>query len=243
MIDRMTTAATFANAIRDLSRDGFLIADDFLDRTSIAELTDAVESLPADSRSSLVRRGIPFARRNLLALRFVQDLLSRLEVRELMETVAPGLVPVRAILFDKNTSANWTVPWHQDRSIAVRERIDVPDFGPWSTKAGIVHVQPPEEILREMLTLRFHLDPCGADNGPVRVIAGTHRRILDRKEVEHFIARGRQSLCTTDAGGLLLMRPLLLHASSPAKAPSHRRVLHIEFGPRDLPGGLSWAMA
>jgi ectoine hydroxylase-related dioxygenase (phytanoyl-CoA dioxygenase family) len=162
-------------------------------------------------------------------------------VRQIVSSIAPGLVGVRAILFDKTADANWTVPWHQDRSIAVQERTDAPGFGPWSIKAATVHVQPPVDVLRRMLTLRLHLDPCDRNNGPLRVIAGTHHRMLDPHEIYELVARGPETACTTGAGGLLLMRPLLLHASSPATQPVHRRVIHLEFGPRALPSGVHWA--
>lgn len=229
--------------LRDLSCAGFQIVDNFLGGEMVREVIGAIETLKPDTNASRLRRGVPFARRNLLELDFVRKLIVNSQMRELLDAVAPGLIAVRAILFDKNESANWTVPWHQDRSIAVRERIDLPGFGPWSTKTGVVHVQPPLDILRQMLTVRFHLDPCGRDNGPLRVIAGTHNCILDQNEVEAAVASSDQTACTTGAGGLVMMRPLILHASSPAIHPAHRRVIHIEFGPRALPGALKWAVA
>lgn len=73
-------------------------------------------------------------------------------------------------MFDKASDANWNLAWHQDVTIAVQRQMDVPGFGPWSVKDGIVHVQPPEEVLNAMVAIRVHLDPCGADNGPLRVI-------------------------------------------------------------------------
>ena len=228
--------------VRNLAQDGFVVLDEFLEPGLVRELIGAVESLDVDVDASRSRRGVAFARRNLLSLDFVQDLIGEPSVRELLELIAPGMVAVRAILFDKTGDANWTVPWHQDRSISVRERLEIAGFGPWSMKAGVVHVQPPAEILRGMVTLRFHLDPCTADNGPLRVIAGTHNRILEQKEVEDCVAEGEQISCIVEAGGLVVMRPLILHASSPAVCASHRRVIHVEFGPATLPGGLDWAM-
>jgi len=228
-------------SIEELPSNGFAVLDDFCGPDLVAELTEAVESLAVDEESSRVRRGAMFARRNLLELDFVRRLIASGRVRELVDSIEPGSIAVRAILFDKNGSANWTVPWHQDRSIAVCERLEVAGFGPWSTKAGVVHVQPPVELLRRMVTLRFHLDPCGLENGPLRVVSGTHTSILGQEEMECALAERAESPCVTGAGGVVIMRPLILHASSPAKKPSHRRVIHIEFGPRVLPGGLSWA--
>jgi hypothetical protein len=229
--------------MQSLLRDGFFVFEEFLDAPDVAQIIDAVESLDAYGLSSRVRRGIAFARRNLLELEFVRALISRSRVRKLIDVIAPGAIAVRAILFDKSGLANWTVPWHQDRSIAVRERVNVPGFGPWSKKAGVVHVQPPLEILQQMLTFRFHLDPCGSDNGPLRVIGGTHHLILDQRDIEASVAASEATVCATARGGLVVMRPLLLHASSPARRPAHRRVVHVEFGPPTLPAGLHWAMA
>lgn len=228
-----------------LQADGFRIEDRYLDADATDCLISQLNGISADGSESSVRvkRGVTFARRNLLSTHFVQQFIGSDAVQSLISRIGPGLLAVRVILFDKTGEANWTVPWHQDRSIAVRERADVVGFGPWSEKAGVVHVQPPVELLKQMVTLRFSLDACGPDQGPLRVIPGTHHRLLDRREVGVMADRGPQRLCTTDAGGVVIMRPLVLHASSPARQAHHRRVLHIEFGPPALPSGLRWAMA
>jgi ectoine hydroxylase-related dioxygenase (phytanoyl-CoA dioxygenase family) len=173
----------------------------------------------------------------------VRQWLATAAVRRLIEPhLGPSAQAVRGILFDKTPAANWKVAWHQDRSIAVRERRDVAGFGPWSVKDGVVHVQPPAEVLACMLTLRLHLDDCDDTNGPLRVIPGSHRDgILTDAAIAAAVAAGPVVNCCMPAGGVLLMRPLLLHASSAATHPRHRRVLHVEFSPDDLPGGLAWA--
>lgn len=158
-----------------------------------------------------------------------------------MEYVGAAVRPVRGILFDKTPDANWRVTWHQDLTIAVRERREIPGFGPWSVKEGVPHVQPTREILEQMVALRFHLDDCGAENGPVRVLPGSHRAgKLEEREYASWRERLTEIPCLVRAGGVLAMRPLLLHASSPATRPGHRRVLHIEYAGVDLPGGLEW---
>lgn len=148
---------------------------------------------------------------------------------------------VRALLFDKVTGANWGVPWHQDLAIAVEEKVEVAGFGGWSVKDGIPHVLPPAAILTEMVTLRLHLDDCGADNGPLRVLPGSHRDgKLGDAEIARWKTTAIEFVCLADRGDVLVMRPLVLHASSAAESPSHRRVLHIEYAARALPGGLRW---
>lgn len=148
---------------------------------------------------------------------------------------------MRAILFDKNPQANWKVPWHQDTTIAVRERVDEPGFGPWSVKAGVVHVQPPVHVLERMITLRIHLDDCDVDNGPLLVLPGSHAHgILSDEEIERWRAGTAPVACTGSRGSMVIMRPLLLHASSAAAAPRRRRILHLELAGDDLPGRLRW---
>lgn len=156
---------------------------------------------------------------------------------------------VRGILFDKTAAAggsNWKVPYHQDLSIAVRERPPHPPNGyeTWSIKDGVPHVQPPVSLLENLITVRLHLDPCDAENGALRVLPGTHRLgRLSSNEIARCRREIPESVCSVPKGGVLLLRPLLLHASSPSVRPGdRRRVLHIEFAPSNLPlpVGISW---
>jgi len=149
--------------------------------------------------------------------------------------------PVRAIYFDKTASANWKVAWHQDLTIAVRARVDRDGFGPWSSKDGVAHVQPPVGVLERMVAVRLHLDDCTASNGPLRVIPCSHTSgRLSASDIVAVRARASEHVCVARAGDLLVLRPLLLHASSAATEPGHRRVLHIEYACEPLPAGLQW---
>jgi len=155
--------------------------------------------------------------------------------------LGPECFIVRALLFDKTLETNWKVAWHQDLTIAVARRIDVPGYGPWSTKNGVVHVQPPTEVLERMLAVRIHLDDCGPENGPVRVIPGSHRGgRLDAVAIRRLVERGLEVECAVGRGGILAFRPLLLHASSQVVVPGRRRVIHFEWGGGELSGGLQW---
>jgi ectoine hydroxylase-related dioxygenase (phytanoyl-CoA dioxygenase family) len=181
-------------------------------------------------------------RRGLLGLSAVAELARSPRLLNLVRPHLPSeLLAVRAIYFDKTAEGNWLVPWHQDLTIAVRQRADVPGFGPWSTKDGIPHVQPPVELLKQMLTLRIHLDDANESNGALRVLPGSHR--LGRLTAEQ-IQKSRDGqpevLCTALAGDVLLIRPLILHASSRSTKPRHRRILHIEYAGFSLPRELDW---
>ena len=149
--------------------------------------------------------------------------------------------PVRAIFFDKTQSSNWLVPWHQDLTIAVTGRVETPGFGPWSVKHGIAHVQPPSAWLERMLALRLHLDDCDGSNGALRLIPGSHRLgRLGPDQIALCRAACTEVVCEAAAGDVLLMRPLLLHASSKSVSGRRRRVLHIEYCSGSLPEGLAW---
>lgn len=227
-----------ANAIE---RDGFAIVDAVLTAAQI----DCLRSV-AGMGTALSRSGSTYGGRNLLAIPEVRDLAADRAIGDLIEpVVGPRAAPVRALFFDKTPEANWPVLWHQDLTIAMAERHDLAGWGPWSTKAGVVHVEPPAALLAGMLTIRLHLDDCHAENGALRVLPGTHalgRLTHDR------ISRLREEIpevtCEAAQGSALLMRPLLLHASSPAREPSHRRVIQIEYADQSvLPAPLAWAAA
>jgi ectoine hydroxylase-related dioxygenase (phytanoyl-CoA dioxygenase family) len=215
-------------------RDGFAIIPDAVSAAAVDELLDA---LPP-SFEGTGRGGF----RNLFELPAVAELARESALREVASVIlGPECFAVRALLFDKTPTANWKVTWHQDLTIAVAERHDVPGFHPWSVKAGVVHVQPPVEILERMVAVRLHLDRCGADNGPVRVLPGSHRSgKVSAGAIESLHGQIESVACVVPRGGLLVMRPLLLHASSPATVPAHRRVVHVEFATGELPGGLAW---
>jgi len=148
--------------------------------------------------------------------------------------------PVRASLFAKSKASNWSVPWHQDRVVWLRERHAVAGFHAWSEKGGILRASAPEAVLSRMLALRVHLDPCDRDAGPLEVLPGTHRQIHDAACRDRMSAEIAPIRLTAGAGDVLLMRPLLVHRSARASRPTTRRILHVEFASRSLPGLLRW---
>jgi len=236
-IKNMSERKTVTSHIED---DGYAVQEGFLAELEVGELIDAIER--QQTGENLFRNGKVFAVRNLLDLPEIAKLAESARVRQLAQAVLGDTAfAVRGILFDKIPEANWKVPWHQDVTIALRAREDVEGFGPWSTKAGILHVQPPAQVLERMISIRFHLDACDESNGALHVIAGSHRagRIAEG-EIPSILAKSRACTCTVGRGGAMLMRPLLLHASSPSKAPAHRRVIHLDFACEQLPLPLAW---
>lgn len=155
--------------------------------------------------------------------------------------IGPNARPVRAVLFDKTPEANWIVAWHQDRTIVVRERIEVDGFGPWSTKDGLLHVAPPIGVLEGMATLRLHLDDCDDDNAPLRIATGSHRRGYVRAdEAATRVAEHRLFTCHAKAGDVWAYSTPILHASERSRSDRRRRVLQVDYAATALPGGLEW---
>ena len=199
--------------------------------------------IPEDLRSRL-GECFPEGRsnvRNALELPPIRKLSSSPAIRDLVTPVlGDRCFAVRAILFNKTASSNWKVAWHQDVVISVKVRAEVEGFGPWSVKAGVPHVRPPARILENILAVRVHVDTCGDDNGPLRVLSGTHTRgILSDSEIATLPKDG-EAVCSVAAGDVILMRPLSVHASSVARHSNSRRVIHIEFATGELPPPLEW---
>ena len=154
-------------------------------------------------------------------------------------------VPYRATLFAKTGRANWLVAWHQDTALPLASRFDSSDWGPWSTKAGVLHALAPATALNRIVALRVHLDASTGDNGPLRVIPGSHLAgVLSDLELLAFVRQADPIDCLVGRGGVLAMRPLLVHSSSRAGIDLPRRVLHIEYADSlDLGGWARLAVA
>ncbi len=139
-------------------------------------------------------------------------------------------VPYRATLFDKSPESNWLVVWHQDTALPLRARCEALGWGPWSVKAGVIYAHAPTEALSRVLALRIHFDDSTESNGPLRVLPGTHRLGVLSDEAVHEVANRSQPVdCLVPRGGVLAMRPLIIHASSKSRTTAPRRVLHVEF--------------
>lgn len=160
---------------------------------------------------------------------------------ELARFLAADMVAVQCTYFEKSIARNWLVPIHQDLIIPVAERVPEATLRAWSEKEGELFVHAPANILEKMVAVRIHLDRCSSKDGPLRVVPGSH--VYGRLDSESTAAAsqvGHEVTCTAQRGDALVMRPLILHASSKSSGTSGRRVLHFLFGPLVLPHGLRW---
>jgi ectoine hydroxylase-related dioxygenase (phytanoyl-CoA dioxygenase family) len=219
----MRIAARTENVPNRIVSDGFAVITDAFGSNEMAVLAEELD------RSNLPRSkaGIRHAMRHggVAALALDQRLLG--VAREVLGHQA---LPYRATLFDKSPISNWLVVWHQDTALPLRERRETPGWGPWSVKDGVDYAHAPAKILEHVLALRVHLDDSTAANGPLRVLPGTHTFGVLTDEAIHSLSKEIEAVdCPVPHGGVLAMRPLIVHASSKSRVANPRRVLHIEY--------------
>lgn len=229
-------SSQYAAAFR---RDGYCICERVLDVDAVEELRSALAAIPEGAEVRR-RRGV-YGIRNLLEICPAVRRLATLPAVRQFATAVLGAeaFAVRAILFDKAPDANWSLFWHQDNVVSVKERRDAPGFVGWSQKAGVWQVQPPAAVLARMVAVRVHLDDSHGDNGPLRVLPGSHLGgWID--DLDEWKVRVAEVTCIVGSGGVVAMCPLTLHASGQSTSTQRRRVIHIEYAASDLPSGLEW---
>jgi len=183
--------------------------------------------------------------RSLLENEWCMSLARTLKTHSsLVDFLPQDAVAVQCTYFEKSVDRNWLVALHQDLSIPVLRRTDHPALSGWSEKEGDIFVQPPAEILQNIVAVRLHVDDCASSDGPLKVVPGSHAHGRTNQEMALSLrAANGEVVCAVARGAALLIRPLLLHSSSKASGQSKRRVLHFLFAPKSLPFGLRWRHA
>lgn len=227
--------------MQPFEQDGCAVINNVYSETEVAAIIAAIEA--ADHTGPVFRKTSDlFAIRQFLKqVPGIQACIFNDGLRELIDRLlGTGYFVVKSIYFDKPPQSNWFVAWHQDLTISVGEKADVPGFGPWTVKQQQYAVQPPLDILEQNFTLRIHLDDTDQDNGALRVVPGSHAKGLYRPETIDW-NNEREHSCAVRCGGVMMMRPLLLHASNRTVNEARRRVVHIEFSNTELPQPLHWS--
>lgn len=221
-----------------MSGSGYWIEENVLSARECDQLLDVLSA-------SAMKRGRAGAR-HLMSHPAVAALASHFRMLELARRVlGDQAVPYRATLFEKSGRANWLVVWHQDTALPLESAFAAPEWGPWSRKAGINYAHAPTWALSRILALRLHLDASTRDNGPLRVVPGSQAAGVMTDEEVFALAGARNHVeCLVGRGGVLAMRPLLIHSSSKARSGGLRRVLHIEYADSlELAAGIRLAVA
>jgi hypothetical protein len=199
------------------------------------------EIIRISNHISSVHNEIKFGERNFLnRTPGLQELLLNESLRKILGEVAPKHFIIRCTYFDKHPEANWFVSFHRDQTIFVKEKIETFGFKNWTQKENELGVQPPAEYLGDIVTVRIHLDDADETNGALKVVPHTHSEASVRPAAIS-ISDSDSVLCPVKAGGVMLMKPLLFHASSKSTSERPRRVIHLELCSLELPEGLEWA--
>lgn len=215
---------------REVENAGFAIIPGVFEKGSL----EAVRRELADPHLRHSRAGI----RHVLRRKGVSSLANDPALLNLAHAVlGERAFPYRATFFEKTVVSNWLVVWHQDTALPLRRRVDAPGWGPWSIKDGVTYAHAPAFTLSRVLALRVHLDDSVSDNGPLRVLPQTHVLGVLTDDAIHDLAQQINPVnCTVTKGGVVAMRPLIVHASSKSQVSSPRRVLHIEYAACEFPG-------
>jgi ectoine hydroxylase-related dioxygenase (phytanoyl-CoA dioxygenase family) len=222
----------------NVTEDGYAIIPSTLSPEDVERFVPALQNLSG-------HRGRAGAR-HLLSSPAVAELANAPQLLRIAKAIlGDDAFAFRATLFDKNAEANWLIAWHQDTALPLREKLDTPGWGPWSVKAGITYAHAPATSLEQVVALRIHLDDSTPENGPLRVLRGTHRDgVFTDQRIEEIVAKANPVTCLVSKGGVIVMRPLIIHASSKSDSETPRRVLHLEYAtPHSVEPPLQLAIA
>ncbi|WP_259066927.1 phytanoyl-CoA dioxygenase family protein [Mucilaginibacter sp. X4EP1] len=229
------------NLQQDLINNGFTIVNEVFNDNEVNALIDVIDNT---DQSDIVFRKTDdlFAiRRFLKEIPDIDSLVFTDNLKSIIKRLfGNDYFVVKSIYFDKPEKSNWFVAWHQDLTISVDKKIDVPDYGPWTVKPNQYAVQPPVQILEDNFTVRIHLDDTDEGNGALKVIPGSHLKGIYRTENINWDIE-TENICKVKAGGIMIMRPLLMHASNRTTTNKKRRVIHIEFSRAVLPDEINWS--
>jgi ectoine hydroxylase-related dioxygenase (phytanoyl-CoA dioxygenase family) len=218
--------------LKQFVKDGFALTPRLLTAVECDKTVTRLSQSQSDAKGS----------RSLLSQLWCTDLAAHIRQSPTLSALIPDdYVAVQCTYFEKSLGHNWLVPLHQDLSIPVAQRVDYPGLNGWSLKEDALYVQAPLNVLQQLVAVRVHLDDCGVTDGALRVVPGSHLHgVLTPEAAIDLRDAGAEVECTVQHGGVLAMRPLLLHSSSKSTGRSRRRVLHYLFGPSKLPFGLQW---
>jgi ectoine hydroxylase-related dioxygenase (phytanoyl-CoA dioxygenase family) len=232
------------NSLIEINTEGFTIINDVYTENEIEKLISFIEDVTENEMENTTFR----KSQDLFAIRQFHkeipetiDFIFNQNLKEIIQSnFGAGYFITKSIYFDKPEKSNWFVAYHQDLTISVDKKVEIESFENWTTKQNQFAVQPPKEILENNFTIRIHIDKTTKDNGALKVINKSHSKGIFR--VENLeIKNEKETICEVEKGGIMIMKPLLFHASNKTTNNERRRVIHIEFSNQQLPNGLEWS--
>jgi ectoine hydroxylase-related dioxygenase (phytanoyl-CoA dioxygenase family) len=225
----------------DLIENGFTTVDNIYSDKEIEQILSTIDQ--ADTTKETFRKSTDlFAIRQFLKeIPETTNLIFNDNLKNLVRQLfGDNYFVVKSIYFDKPENSNWYVSYHQDLTISVDKKVELENFGPWTTKQNQFAVQPPIDILENIYAIRIHLDDTDENNGALRVIPKSHSKKVYRPETIDWTIE-TETTCNVGKGGIMIMKPLILHSSNRTTNNRKRRVIHIEFSNQELPNELKWA--
>ncbi len=227
--------------LQNITDNGFTVIEDVYTKDEIFSVLQLIDQVDTGKDTFRKTAGLFAIRQFLKEVPAAIPLIFNEKLKASITALfGDGYFVVKSIYFDKPEESNWFVAWHQDLTISVNKRTDHPGFGPWTVKQNQFAVQPPLNILQDNFTVRIHLNDADEGNGALKVVPESHLKGIYRPETIDWDVE-TETTCAVEAGGIMVMRPLLLHASNRTTNHKPRKVIHIEFSRADLPGGLTWA--
>ncbi|MCX8523605.1 phytanoyl-CoA dioxygenase family protein [Chryseobacterium formosus] len=226
------------NTIAD---NGFSVISNVFSEEEIEKIAKVIQSIDTSKDTFRKSEDLFAIRQFLKEIPEVKDLIFNENLKTIIEEIfGENYFAVKSIYFDKPEKSNWYVAYHQDLTISVDKKIQLENFGPWTTKQNQFAVQPPLDILENIFTIRIHLDDTDENNGALKVVPKSHSKGIYRPETINWDVE-TENICNVEKGGIMIMKPLILHGSNRTTNGKKRRVIHIEFSDRELPEELNWS--
>lgn len=234
----MINLQTYKNELTD---NGFAVINNIFSEEEIKNISEVILNIDTSKDTFRKSEDLFAIRQFLKEIPEVKDLIFNENLRTIIrEIFGENYFVIKSIYFDKPEKSNWYVAYHQDLTISVDKKLQLENFGPWTTKQNQFAVQPPLYILENIYTIRIHLDDTDENNGALKVIPKSHAKGIYRPETIDWTLE-TETMCSIEKGGIMLMKPLLLHGSNRTTNGKKRRVIHIEFSDRELPEQLQWS--
>lgn len=232
------------NYSTEINSEGFAIINNVYTENEIEKLISLIENITENNSDNAAFR----KSQDLFTIRQFHkkipetlDFIFNQNLKDIIQSnFGKGYFITKSIYFDKPEKSNWFVAYHQDLTISVDTKIEVENFENWTIKQNQFAVQPPKEILEDNFTVRIHIDTTTKENGPLKVINNSHSKGILRIKKLNF-ENEKETICEVEKGGIMIMKPLLFHASKKTTNNERRRVIHIEFSKQELPSGLEWS--
>ncbi|VXB07788.1 MULTISPECIES: phytanoyl-CoA dioxygenase family protein [Chryseobacterium] len=229
------------NHKNSIIENGFTVINNIFSEDEIEKISEVIRNIDTSKETFRKSEDLFAIRQFLKEIPDVKEFIFNDNVKEIIKEIfGEKYFTVKSIYFDKPEKSNWYVAYHQDLTISVDKKVELENYGPWTTKQNQFAVQPPLEILENIFTIRIHLDDTDENNGALKVVPKSHSKGIYRPENIDWNVE-TENICSVEKGGLMIMKPLLLHGSNRTTNGKKRRVIHIEFSNKELPEVLSWS--